>query len=64
MDIQNLKKYLRQKSKIKLKYFKGIKVVRSRKTTVIYQRKYMMYLLEETNMLGAKPAGATIEQNH
>lgn len=24
----------------------------------------MMYLLEETNMFGAKPAGATIEQNH
>lgn len=64
MDIQNLKKYLRQKSNIKWKYFKGIKVVRSRKTTVIYQQKYMMYLLEETNMLGAKPAGATIEQNH
>lgn len=47
-----------------LRYFLGIEVVRSDKGIFISQRKYILDLLEETGMLGCRPADSPIEVNH
>ncbi|CAL2227819.1 unnamed protein product [Prunus armeniaca] len=47
-----------------LKYFLGIEVARSTTGIFLSQRKYVLYLLIETRMLGCKPADTPIEMNH
>uniref|UniRef100_A0A2C9VCM9 Uncharacterized protein n=1 Tax=Manihot esculenta TaxID=3983 RepID=A0A2C9VCM9_MANES len=63
-----LKRLLAQKFEIqdlgKLQYFVGIEVARSEKGIFISQRKYILDLLEETGMMGCKPAESPIESNH
>lgn len=54
-----LKKLLARECEIKdleeLQYFLGIEVARSKKGNFISQRKYILDLLEETDLLGCKP---------
>ena len=47
-----------------LKYFLGIEVARSSAGLFLCQRKYTMDVISETGLLGAKPSGFPIEQNH
>lgn len=46
------------------RYFLGIEVARSTKGIVLTQQKYIIYLLEETGMLGCKPVSDPIEMNY
>ena len=58
--IDLLKKLLTKEFEIKdlgnLKYFLGMEIVRSKKGIAVSQRKYVLDLLNETGMLGCKPA--------
>ena len=67
-EIISLKALLAQEFEIKdlgsMKYFLGMEVARSNKGIFISQRKYILDLLEETGMLGCKPADSPIEANH
>ncbi|XP_058180972.1 uncharacterized mitochondrial protein AtMg00810-like [Rhododendron vialii] len=67
-EILNLKSSLAQEFEIKnlgsLRYFLGMKVARSDRGIFISQRKYILDLLEETGMLGCRPADSPIEANH
>ncbi|XP_042010609.1 uncharacterized mitochondrial protein AtMg00810-like [Salvia splendens] len=47
-----------------LKYFLGIEVLRSKRGIFINQRKYVLDLLAETEMLDCKPADTPMVQNH
>ena len=47
-----------------LKYFLGIKVLRSRRGIFINQKKYILDLLAETGMLDCKPVETPIVANH
>ncbi|KAG7598819.1 F-box associated interaction domain [Arabidopsis suecica] len=66
--IQKFKDYLCSTFKMKdlgwLKYFLGIEVARGPQGMYLSQRKYILDLLSETGLLGAKPASHPIEQNH
>ncbi|KAA0062809.1 Cysteine-rich RLK (RECEPTOR-like protein kinase) 8 [Cucumis melo var. makuwa] len=46
-----------------LKYFLGIKVMRSKKGIYLSQRKYVLDLLSEIGKLGAKPSGTLMMSN-
>ena len=46
-----------------MKYFLGMEVARSGAGISISQRKYVMYLLDETGMTGCKPADTLMQQN-
>ncbi|GJT84466.1 ribonuclease H-like domain-containing protein, partial [Tanacetum coccineum] len=63
-EINNFKKYLSSKFKIKdlgkLKYFLGVKVLETDNYLCLNQRKYCMELLLEYGMLACKPAKAPI----
>jgi hypothetical protein len=67
-EMTRLKRLLAQEFEIKdlgkLQYFLGIEVARSEKGIFISQRKYILDLLQETGMLGSKPAESPIEVNH
>jgi hypothetical protein len=67
-EIVSLKALLAQEFEIKdlgsMKYFLGMEVARSDKGIFISQRKYILDLLEETGMLGCKPADSPLEANH
>ncbi|WJZ84247.1 hypothetical protein VitviT2T_003860 [Vitis vinifera] len=58
--IDLLKKLLTKEFEIKdlgtLKYFLGMEIARSKKGIAVSQRKYILDLLNETGMLGCKPA--------
>ena len=65
--LKNLKATLANEFEIKdlgkLKYFLGIEVARTREGVSISQRKYVIDLLRETEMLGCKPAATPMEPN-
>ena len=67
-EMHNLKGKLAKEFEIKdlgnLRYFLGIDVARSKRGIYFTQRKYILDLLNETEMLGCKPAGTPIHQNH
>ncbi|KAK2969735.1 hypothetical protein RJ640_015879 [Escallonia rubra] len=60
--------YLDQKFHIKdlgkLKYFLGIEVACSRSGIVICQRKYMLDILQESGLFGAKPSSFPMDSKH
>ena len=47
-----------------LKYFLGIEVARGSEGIFLCQRKFALDILSETGLLGSKPVGFPIEQNH
>ena len=58
---------MHQKFKIKdlgqLKYFLGIEVLRSKTGVILNQRKYILELISDTGLSGAKPANTPLESN-
>ncbi|RVW26564.1 Retrovirus-related Pol polyprotein from transposon RE2 [Vitis vinifera] len=66
--LKTFKAYLNDCFKMKdlgvLKYFLGIEVARSSAGLFLCQRKYTLDIVSETGLLGAKPCGFPIEQNH
>jgi uncharacterized protein (DUF2164 family) len=47
-----------------LRYFLGIEAARSKKGVVLSQQKYVLDLLNDTGMLGCRPASTPIDPNH
>ena len=68
MIVQQFKDYLSRcfhmKDLGKLKYFLGIEVARNSDGIFLCQRKYTLDIISEAGLLGAKPAGTPLEQNH
>jgi len=68
LEITRLKENLSKEFEIKdlgqLRYFLGIEIARSPRGIVLSQRKYVLDLLNDTGMLGCRPASTPIEQNH
>ncbi|RVW71812.1 Retrovirus-related Pol polyprotein from transposon RE2 [Vitis vinifera] len=66
--LKTFKAYLNDCFKMKdlgvLKYFLGIEVARSSAGLFLCQRKYTLDIVSEAGLLGAKPCGFPIEQNH
>ena len=66
--IKVFKDYLATCFKIKdlgaVKYFLGIEVARSKTGFYLCQRKYATNIVNEVGLLGCKPAGSPIDQNH
>jgi len=60
----NLSKEFEVKDLGQLRYFLGIEIARSPRGIVLSQRRYVLDLLDETGMLGCRPASTPIEQNH
>ena len=60
-DILELKVSI--KDLLPLRYFLGIEVARSSEGICLYQRKYALDLLIETEMLVSKPMGLPMEPN-
>ena len=68
LEIARLKENLSKEFEVKdlgqLRYFLEIEILRSPRGIVLSQRKYALDLLNETGMLGCRPAYTPIEQNH
>ena len=66
-ELEKLKGKLAEEFEIKdlgaLKYFLGMEFARSKEGIFVNQRKYVLDLLDETSMLGCKPAETPIELN-
>jgi hypothetical protein len=66
-DIFDLKKFLKQKFKIKdlgeLRYFLDIEVIQSPKRIWLLQRQYALNKLSKYGMTGCKPISIPLEQN-
>ncbi|RVW85258.1 Retrovirus-related Pol polyprotein from transposon RE1 [Vitis vinifera] len=66
-ELEKLKGKLAEEFEIKdlgaLKYFLGMEFARSKEGIFVNQRKYVLDLLDETGMLGCKPAETPIELN-
>ncbi|RVW83721.1 Retrovirus-related Pol polyprotein from transposon RE1 [Vitis vinifera] len=64
-EVERLKKVLATEFEVKdlgqMQYFLGMEVARSRKGISISQRKYVLNLLTETDMLGCKPSDTPIK---
>ena len=64
-EVERLKKVLVIEFEVKdlgqMQYFLGMEVARSRKGISISQRKYVLNLLTETDMLGCKPSDTPIK---
>eukprot|EP00252_Welwitschia_mirabilis_P009968 TRINITY_DN22960_c0_g1_i1.p1 TRINITY_DN22960_c0_g1~~TRINITY_DN22960_c0_g1_i1.p1 ORF type:complete len:102 (+),score=17.23 TRINITY_DN22960_c0_g1_i1:3-308(+) len=67
-EISDLQKYLATEFEMKnfggLKYFLGIEVTRSSQGIFLSQKKYVLNLVVETEMLECKPPDTPIVQNH
>ncbi|KAL3378593.1 hypothetical protein AABB24_004490 [Solanum stoloniferum] len=65
--ITEAKEVLHQQFKLKdlgeLKYFLGIEVLRSAQGVILNQRKYILELISETGLTGAKPSCTPLESN-
>ena len=65
--IQKLKQHLFSHFQIKdlgkLKYFLGIEIAQSNSGVVMSQRKYVLDILEETDMLNCKPVDTPMDPN-
>lgn len=68
VEVKRLKENLSKEFEVKdlgqLMYFLGIEVARSQKGILLTQRKYALDLLNETSMLGCRPASYPIDPNH
>nr|GFA28755.1 ribonuclease H-like domain-containing protein [Tanacetum cinerariifolium] len=66
-EIDKFRTFLKSKFKIKdlghLKYFLGIKVIKTGKYLCLSQRKYCLELLKEYGLLGCKPVSTPMEPN-
>lgn len=66
--IQDFKSYLGASFHMKdlgvLKYFLGIEVAQNPEGIFLCQRKYVLDIISEVGLLGAKPVGFPLDQNH
>lgn len=66
--IQEFKDYLSTCFKMKdlgpARYFLGLEIARSPEGFYVCQRKYVIDIVTEAGLLGCKPAGSPIDQNH
>ncbi|CAH9080519.1 unnamed protein product [Cuscuta europaea] len=66
--ISSLKKHLAQTFPIKdlghMKYFLGLEIARGQKGILLCQRKYILDILDETGLTGAKPVSFPMPQHH
>ena len=65
--ITEVKACLHRQFKLKdlgeLKFFLGIEVLRSSKGIIFYQRKYILELIADAGLIGAKPASTPMKSN-
>lgn len=59
-----LGRYFHMKDLGRPKYFLGMEVTRNSSDIFLCQRKYTLDIISEMGLLGAKPVGFPLEQNH